>query len=432
MSFRKLIQRFSNAAIPLLYALIAIIAGLSFPRIETTLWPGLASGVSVSTAIAIYSAIASGMIALTGIVFSLAFVIVQFSATAYSPRLVLWIVRDPVLSHALGVFTATFLYAIAALAGLDRGGQQRAPLLSAWIVVALLYASIVMFIGLIQHITALQISRMLVFTGDLGRHAIEKTYRPLDSARTQAIHNTPAASPVFILKHFGKPRSVQGYDSTSLVRIARTYNIVIKITAAVGDTVRDSSPMLQVFGASCNVDAPRLRRGIVLGSERTFEQDPKYAIRLLVDIAIRALSPAVNDPTTAVQALDQIEDLLLRLGNSRLECGEYEDDEGTLRLIVPNPSWDDYLTLALKEILFYGATSTQVTRRMMALLAGLKPDLPDDRKSSVEQWKERVRTTVAQFVAGDGERAEAAVEDRQGLGISCQDSAEIQQPMHSS
>src|SRR5271154_4322862 len=122
MSFKKRTLQSTVWAIPLLYALIAFAAGLIFPRIESRLWPTLTSRLSVSAAMAIYSAIASGMISLTGIVFSLSFVMVQFSATAYSPRLVLWIARDPVMSHALGIFTATFLYAIAALAGLDRSG----------------------------------------------------------------------------------------------------------------------------------------------------------------------------------------------------------------------------------------------------------------------------------------------------------------------
>ncbi len=110
--------------VPLLYAAIALIVGLTLPRLEARLWPGLVSPMSVSAAMTIYSAIASGMIALTGIVFSLVFVMVQFSATAYSPRLVLWIANNPVVSRALGVFVATFLYAVAALSGVDRRGSE--------------------------------------------------------------------------------------------------------------------------------------------------------------------------------------------------------------------------------------------------------------------------------------------------------------------
>ncbi len=95
------------------YAACALIAGFVLPRIETRLFPRLLAPVSASVALAFYSSITSGMIALTGIVFSLAFVMVQFSAVAYSPRLVMWVSRDPIIWHSIGVFTATFLYAIA-------------------------------------------------------------------------------------------------------------------------------------------------------------------------------------------------------------------------------------------------------------------------------------------------------------------------------
>src|SRR5246500_5000208 len=154
--------------IPLLYAAGALILGFTVPRLAYNVLPGLVSTVSVNAAIGIYSAVASGMIALTGIVFSLTFVMVQFSATAYSPRLVLWIARDPVMSHSLGVFTAPFLYALSALAWVDRGGSGRVPLASVVVVAALLIVSIVMFISLIQRVSMLQITRMLIFTGDQG------------------------------------------------------------------------------------------------------------------------------------------------------------------------------------------------------------------------------------------------------------------------
>ena|SRR6516225_5665845 len=114
-----------------------------------------------------------------------------------------------------------------------------------------------------------------------------------------------------------------------------------------------------------------------MGEERTFEQDPKYAIRPLVDIAIKALSPAINDPTTAVQALNQIEDLLLRLGRRELELGNFRDRDGQLRLIVPYPAWEDFLRLAFDEIASYGAQSVQVMRRMRRLSMTLPHDFQE-------------------------------------------------------
>ena len=133
--------------IPALYAAVALAAGLVLPRLEAILLPGSKSGLSASATLAIFSSIGSGMIALTGIVFSLAFVMVQFSSTAYSPRLVLWIARDATLWHAMGVFSATFLYAIAAMAWVERGGTQGTPFVSGWLVIGLLFASVAMLLG---------------------------------------------------------------------------------------------------------------------------------------------------------------------------------------------------------------------------------------------------------------------------------------------
>src|SRR5215813_4019137 len=142
----------STWRITTIYAVGAIAAGALLPRVEDRLLPSLVSPVSVSAATAMYSSIAAGMITLTGIVFSLTFVMVQFSATAYSPRLVLWFARDPLLAHAMGTFTATFLYAIAGLAWIDRAGGTGVPLVSALTVVALLLTSVAMFVGLIDRV----------------------------------------------------------------------------------------------------------------------------------------------------------------------------------------------------------------------------------------------------------------------------------------
>jgi uncharacterized membrane protein len=413
-------RQLSAWGIPALYASVALAVGLIFPEHEARLFPGLSSALSVSAATAIFSSIASGMIALTGIVFSLTFVMVQFSATAYSPRLVLWIARDPVMSHALGVFTATFLYAIAALVGVDRSGSGRVPLISTVAVAVLLLASVGMFIALIQRIGLLQINRMLVFTGDQGRKVITSVYPPLDSG-TAVIG--PEALQVSLpraqtLVHDGAPRSLQAVDATALVNLAKESGGVIEVLAAVGDTVLQSMPLLHVLGARRSIDERKLRNGIELGEERTFEQDPKYALRLLVDIAIKALSPAVNDPTTAVQALDQIGDLLLRLAQRHLEIGAYRDSDGNLRLVVPFPTWDDLLQLAFDEILFCGATSVQVMRRMNALVTDLALVVPKERRPKIEYWDGRLKATIARsFVDGEA-RLEALKGDRQGLGVT--------------
>jgi uncharacterized membrane protein len=418
MSYKRYTRQLSVWGIPALYAGAAIVAGLTFPRIESHTFPDFVAKMSVSAAMALYSAIASGMIALTGIVFSLTFVMVQFSATAYSPRLVLWLAHDPVMAHAIGIFTATFLYAIAALTGVDRSGSGRVPFVSVWVVVALLVVSVGMFIGLIQRIGLLQVNRMLIFTGDQGRRVITSLYPPLKSVVADTGSDDFRALPrTQTLMHRGRPSSIQTVDVSALVNLAKASGGVIEMVAAVGDTVVERMPLLHVFGAAQPIDERELKNEIELGGERTFEQDPKYAIRLLVDIAIRALSPAVNDPTTAVQALDQIEDLLLRLGQRQLEIGAFRDSDGKLRLVIPFPAWDDLLRLSFDEICFCGATSVQVMRRMNALVNDLIPAVPEERRIALRYWDARLKATIARSFADGEERMEASQEDRQGLGI---------------
>jgi len=418
MRFKSGANRLSAWGVPALYAGSAFVAGLVFPRLESHFFPGLVSPMSISSAVAIYSSIASGMIALTGIVFSLSFVMVQFSATAYSPRLVMLLARDPVMSHALGTFTATFLYAVTALAGIDRYGSGKVPFLSVLVIIGLLVASVAMFIALIRRLGLLQVNQMLIFTGDRGRKVITTLYPRLHSTvpvtggeAFLASHCTQK------LIHHGRPCAIQSIEVVRLVRLAKSADALIEMAVSVGDTVVESMQLLRVFNAQKPISETALRREIELGAERTFEQDPKYALRLLVDIAIRALSPAVNDPTTAVQALDQIEDLLLRLGQRQLEIGDFRDDEGKLRLVVSFPSWEDLLRLSFDEISFYGATSVQVMRRMNALIRDLKPTLPEERRQALAYWEARLNTLIARSFSSDEERTEASIGDRQGLGV---------------
>jgi uncharacterized membrane protein len=139
---------------------------------------------------------------------------------------------------------------------------------------------------------------------------------------------------------------------------------------------------------------------------------------LLVDIAIKSLSAAINDPTTAVQALDQIEDLLIRLGRRRLEIGAFRSEEGKLRLLIGFPAWEDFLRLAFDEIRLYGASSVQVMRRMKALVTELIEVLPEERRPALQKWQERLRSTVDRSFSDQQDKLEASVADRQGFGSS--------------
>ena len=157
-------------------------------------------------------------------------------------------------------------------------------------------------------------------------------------------------------------------------------------------------------------------RAVRLGRERTFEQDPKYPIRLLVDIPIKALSPAINDPTTAVQTIDQLEDLLRRLGAVELDAGHAAGENGALRLVFPTPTWEDYLTLAFDEIRQFGSSSIQVMRRLRSALVGLTDSLPnEDRAAAVRRYLEHLDRAIEASPFDVEDQRMARQEDRQGI-----------------
>jgi uncharacterized membrane protein len=410
--------------IPMLYAAGAIVLSAVLPRIENHYLGYFTTTISVSSAVAFYSAVASGMLALTGIVFSLIFVMVTFSASAYSPRIVLWIARDRSLSHSLGVFTATFIYALAALAWVDRDHSGMVGQLSAGCIVLLLFASIAVLGFLVQRVGLLRISSILRLIGKNGRRVIHELYPRLeeDAPGSAAGHRPPPADaqlpPVTqTIRHSGNPSAVEAVNAERLFSLAIHAGAVIEIVYPVGDMVFEGTPLLNVRGAGGTLPERQLRKAIWLNSERTFAQDPKYLLRLLVDVSIKALSPAINDPTTAVQALDEISDLLGRLGRRDLDIGRRYDADDALRLTIPTPSWEDYLSLACDEIRLCGSTSPQVMRRMRAMFHDLMDVVPPGRRAALERQCELLDHSIDRSFADGEDRIEARKEDRQGLGM---------------
>ena len=412
--------------IPLTYAVVSSLCGFALPRLEHIYLDAYAFDIAVSSAQAYLSAIASGMMALTGIVFSIAFVMVQFSAIAYSPRLVLWFARDPALYHSLGVFIATFIYSLATLAWVDRVGSGKVPVFSGGLVALLLVLSMLLFARMVQRLSDLQITNVLKIIGDRGRAVIRDMFERLDESpelQRQAMLNLVGSQrlgPVTqSLRYFGAPRAIAELDVPRLVRLARQAGAVIVMASAVGDTISDDSVLLSVHGGRRPIPVKDLRRAIQLTPERTFAQDPKYPLRLLVDVAIKALSPAINDPTTAVQAIDQIEDLLRRLGRHQLDAGYAGDSDGKLRLVYPMPTWEDYLTLAFDEIRQYGATSVQVMRRLRSTLIDLASAQVDPaRAETVHRYLKNLDLSIESAPFSAEDRIKARQEDRQGLGLT--------------
>lgn len=170
-----------------------------------------------------------------------------------------------------------------------------------------------------------------------------------------------------------------------LLEVASGAGIVVQIVPVVGEFVPEGAPLLHVWAGERLDDEDELRHCVAMGKERTMHQDPAFGFRQLVDIAERALSPGVNDPTTAVQALDQLHDLLRRLARRRIPSPVRLDGRGEVRVIAPRLDWDDYVALAFDEIRLYAGRSLRVTRRMRGALEDLLSVAPPARRPALER-----------------------------------------------
>ena len=412
--------------VPMSYVAASFVCGQTLPRLEHMYLPAHNLGISVASAQACLSASTAGMMALTGVVFAVTFVMVQFSAIAYSPRLVRWFVDDRMLYHSIGFYSATFIFAFFTLAWVDRDGSGRVPMYSTLAVGILLMIGMFLFVGLVQRVVDLQITKVLQLIGDRGRSVIREMFQRLEGQpsveggmRREPINGASLGPVSQTVTYSGHPRSIAKLDIHALVQAAERSGGVVAMACGVGDTLVDGSIVLRVHGVTTSLPQKEIMQAVRLDTERTFEQDPKYAIRLLVDIAIKALSPAINDPTTAVQAIDQIEDLLRRLARQDLDTAFIRDLNGDLRLIIPLPSWEDYLSLAFDEIRLFGATSIQVIRRLRAALAGMANlAMVLSRVEATQHYLKQLDLAVAHSLFNSEDKIKALQEDRQGLGLS--------------
>ncbi len=228
-----------------------------------------------------------------------------------------------------------------------------------------------------------------------------------------------AQEPTLVLRS-GDSGALQAIDDEGLLAWATHHDAVIVMRHGVGDFVSSGAALLEVYGTTTfpRVAEQRLAGRLALGIERTIDQDPAFALRILVDVAIRALSPAVNDPTTAVQVIDHLEDTLGLIGRTPGLDGrwEYRDDENRLRLVMPAQRFEDYLSLGVTEIRVYGSSSIQVMRRLRAALLELESSVLPEYAAAVTAELERLRVTAAS-VFGETPDAERALRsDRQGIG----------------
>ena len=366
----------------------------------------------------IFGAVAAGMITFTSIVFSAVLVAAQIQTSSYSPRVAARLRRDPVLAAALALSTATASYSLFALAALgrqaDRLDRDIAPALTIGMGLLLTFATFCGFVALVQR--AFDLTQIGGILRGLMRQAdrVMRDVHP-ESPAAQGGVELPAGE-ARAVPHGGRPGVVAAIDRGALLRLADQTGALVEVLPLVGRYVAHGTPVLRLHGGHTVADPRISRRVIVLARQRTLDQDPAFALRMFVDIAIRGLSPAINDPTTAVQAIDRIETLLIELHGRRLGPFAVEDPRGSPRGLVPAPTWEEYVDLALTEIRHYGAGAPQVARRLRALYAALLAVVAESERPRIELEEELLDEALSAAVPDPRMREILSRPDALGLG----------------
>jgi uncharacterized membrane protein len=373
-------------------------------------------GYSPEGARAVLGVLVGSMLTFIVFVLSATLIVVQLASGQLTPRVIALVLATPGVKVALGTLTFTYAYTLAALGRVE----DRVPDLHVSVAVILNLACIVMFFQFVQRLSSgLRPASLTLLVADHARQVFEQVYPSAYDPERPEVDAAGAlpAEPPQAVEFTGRPGVVMAFSARGLLRLAEEADAVVELVPQVGDSVSRGDTLFRVFGRR-PVPPAALSACVAVGTERTLEQDPRFAFRILVDIANKALSPAINDPTTAVLALDQIDNLLLCLGKRRLDEGIARDAGGKPRVVYGTPDWPDYVLLAVSEIRQYGEGSLQIARRLRAVLEHLLASLPESRHPALQQELTLLGVAVARKFPDEVDRKRAAVADYQGVGGS--------------
>lgn len=384
-------------AIALAVVLIVVDAELR-PSGGVLLFPGPPAGAR-----SFLSAIVQAMISFTAVVFSITVVVLQLSSSQYSPRVLRRFMRDRLIQSSLGVFVATFTYAMVVLRAVQGGSgtsqENFVPRLAVTGAFALVLVSVALFIAYIAHVV--NMIRVATIIASIAADTRAALPGPDDD---QACAHDAAARPRRGTVPSPRPGVLVSLSRRRLVSLAAERGCVLRLAVRIGDYLPEAGDLFQVQGGTerrgpdggdQDQDDERewraaLYRHVAFDTERTMEQDAAFGFRQLVDIALQALSPAVNAPTTAAQVIDELHDLLRRLVTRPQPRGRYRDEDGELRLIVPQFGVAGYLQLGVEEIWHYGRDSPQIPGRLRRMLDDLHAVARPEHRPAIEAWRTRL------------------------------------------
>jgi uncharacterized membrane protein len=376
---------------------------------------GWTSAVSVDGARALLGALASSMLTFIVFVFSILLVAVQLASAQLTPRIIALVYRSPILKWSLTLFVFEFTFTLAVLGRID----AVVPRVSMWIAVWGNVACIGVFVYLIDKVgKGLRPVALLTRVGNAGQDVVREVYPRLLSRTADIPTNVPltAGSEPTRVVESGATGVVLAFDPEGLVALAERAGCLVELVPQVGDFVARGEPLFRLYGGGTELPASALQRSVAIGPERTLEQDPQFAFRIIVDVAAKALSPAINDPTTGVLALDQLHRLLVEVARRELDTGRIADGKGELRLAFRTPDWDDFLSLSVTEIRQFGRESIQIVRRMRALLESLARVVPPHRLASIRAELALLDRGVKEDFRDPEDQVRATSADSLGVG----------------
>jgi uncharacterized membrane protein len=382
--------------VPAICVIIAFGAAIGLTALDRALGsvsPGVLFPGPPSGARSFLSSITQAMITFTALVFSITIVVLQLTSGQFSPRVLRAFLRDRTIQFALGVFVSTFVYAMVvqrAVTG-SVGHHPFVPRIAVTGSFALVLVSVGLFIYYIHHVAnMIRVATIIANLGIESRGVLERRY-PSDQPAIERGQDLVAAARTVAAP---RPGVLVSVNEAALIRIATEANCVLVLAVRVGDFLPEDAPLVGIHlnrdATEDGVENTRLLSELAQDTERTMEQDLAFGFRQLVDIAERALSPATNDPTTACQAVDVLHDLLRRLCTRHLPTGRLYGADSSLRLIVPQYDFGDFVDLTVQEIWHYGSDAAQVPGRIRAMLSDLSTAALPEHLPVIREWARRI------------------------------------------
>ncbi|MFJ6833389.1 DUF2254 domain-containing protein [Streptomyces sp. NPDC091209] len=363
----------------------------------------------------VVTVVASAMMTFIGVVFSISLVAVQMASGQFSPRVVRIFVRSRITKATFAVFLATFLLSLLVLTSYEGQAEPRkvtsVPLVQSVLTLLMLGLSLLLFVLYVNQ--TLRLMRISHVIDRITREAFKVVAR-MPVARSSGEENTLGPETARVVHH-GRAGVLRDVNIARLVKAARQQDVVLRLIPRMGDFVVPGTPLLAVHGGSAPAGRS-LSYTVSVGVERTFHQDFAFGLRQLSDIGLRALSAAVNDPTTAVQAIDRIVQFLAAVAGRPLDAALHRDRRGSVRLVQPVPGWTELVDLGFAEIRACAVGSPQVTRRLVAGFDDLAVIAPADRREPLLRHRALLIEAVERSGLEASDRAFALRPDRQGIG----------------